>query len=140
MEILTGIDIIEVERIKENVETLGSMFLEKIYTEEEIKYSEARKVQKYQSYAARFAAKEAVFKAVSCLLRDKYEVSFKDAWIVNRQSGKPCVEFSSKLKEKIENSGFKIQSIDISLSHLKENAIANVCILIEKKEEKDENN
>ena len=58
MKIACGTDIIEIERIKENIENLGEKFLNKIYTEQEIQYCESKKVQKYQSYAARFAVKK----------------------------------------------------------------------------------
>lgn len=123
MKILTGTDIIEINRIKESIETLGENFKNKIYTEKEIAYCESKKNAKYQHYAARFAAKEAIFKAVSELLADKYEISWKDAEVLNDINGKPRVTiFNQKLKEKIEN-------IDISISHCKEYAIANVVIL-----------
>lgn len=123
MKILTGTDIIEINRIKESIETLGENFKNKIYTEKEIEYCESKKNAKYQHYAARFAAKEAIFKAVSELLADKYEISWKDAEVLNDTNGKPRITiFNSKLKEKIEN-------IDISISHCKEYAISNVIII-----------
>ena len=123
MKILTGTDIIEINRIKESIETLGDSFKNKIYTEKEIEYCESKKNAKYQHYAARFAAKEAVFKAVSELLADKYEISWKDAEVVNDINGKPRINiFNSKLNEKIEN-------IDISISHCKEYAVSNVIVI-----------
>ena len=70
MKIACGTDIIEIERIKENIENLGEKFLNKIYTKQEIQYCESKKVQKYQSYAARFAVKEAAFKAISFKLKE----------------------------------------------------------------------
>ena len=63
MRILVGTDIIEIERIRASIEKLGQPFLNKIYTEAEITYCENRGRKKYESYAARFAAKEAVSKA-----------------------------------------------------------------------------
>ena len=65
MEITCGTDIIEISRIKESIETQKEKFLNKIYTEKEIEYCESKKNQKYQHYAARFSAKEALFKAIS---------------------------------------------------------------------------
>ena len=65
MEIKTGIDIIEVNRIKESIEKLGDKFLNKIYTPLEIEYCNSKNKVKYQHFAARFAAKEAIFKALS---------------------------------------------------------------------------
>ena len=123
MKILTGTDIIEISRIKESIESLGDNFKNKIYTEKEIEYCENRKNAKYQHYAGRFAAKEAIFKAISELLDNKYEVSWKDAEILNDSQGKPRVTFTSeKLQEKIEN-------IDISISHCKDYAVCSVVLV-----------
>ena len=123
MKVLTGTDIIEISRIKESIENLGDTFKNKIYTEKEIEYCESKKNAKYQHYAGRFAVKEAIFKAISELLDDKYEISWKDAEILNDIQGKPRVSFKTKkIQQKIEN-------IDISISHCKEYAIANVAII-----------
>ena len=123
MKILTGTDIIEINRIKESIQSLGENFKNKIYTEKEIEYCEAKRNAKYQHYAARFAAKEAMFKAISELLNEKYEITWKDAEILNDINGKPKIGFTNKeLKEKIE-------SIDISISHCKEYAVANVVVI-----------
>ena len=62
MKITCGTDIIEIERVKESIENVGTKFIERVYTEKEIEYCESRKKQKYQHYAGRFAAKEAAFK------------------------------------------------------------------------------
>lgn len=123
MKILTGTDIIEINRIRESIESLGENFKNKIYTLKEIEYCESRKNSKYQHYAGRFAAKEAIFKAISELLNDKFEISWKDAEVLNDVNGKPKITFENKkLTEKIDN-------IDISISHCKEYAIANVIIV-----------
>ena len=125
MKILTGTDIIEIERIKESIENLENKFIKEIYTEKEIEYCERRRGAKYQHYAARFAAKEAIFKAISKLLNNKYEISWKNAEVLNDENGKPYVNFiNTNIIEKIED-------IDISISHCKDYAIANV-VLIEK--------
>ena len=123
MRVLTGIDIIEINRIKESIESLGETFKNKIYTEKEIAYCESKKNAKYQHYAGRFAAKEAIFKAVSELLDDKFEISWKDAEVLDNINGKPKITFKSKKLEE------KIESIDISISHCKEYAVANVVLI-----------
>ena len=123
MRILTGTDIIEINRIKDSIESLGDSFKNKIYTEEEIKYCESRKNAKYQHYAGRFAAKEAIFIAVSDFLDDKFVISWKDAEVLADENGKPRITFTSKKLEE------KIESIDISISHCKEFAVANVVII-----------
>ena len=124
MKILTGTDIIEIYRIRESIEDLGENFINKIYTKKEIEYCESKKKAKYQHYAARFAAKEAIFKAVSKLLSDKYEISWQNAEIINLEDGKPVVNFiNTNINEKIED-------IDISISHCKEYAVASVIFTV----------
>lgn len=123
MKILTGTDIIEIYRVKESIEDLGENFINKIYTKKEIEYCESKRNAKYQHYAARFAAKEAIFKAVSKLLNDKYEISWQNAEIINLEDGKPVVNLiNTNINEKIED-------IDISISHSKEYAVATVVLI-----------
>ena len=124
MRISCGVDIIEIERIKSNIEDInvGKKFLERVFTDKEIKYCESKKIQKYQHYAGRFAAKEATFKAISQLLEDKYSVCWKDFEVVNDKQGRPKINL---LNVNID----KIESIDISISHCKLYAIANVTVL-----------
>ena len=124
MKILTGTDIIEINRIKDSIQSLGDSFKTKIYTEKEIQYCESKRNAKYQHYAGRFASKEAIFKAVSELLDNKFEISWKDAEILNDENGKPRVTFMNK---KLED---KIESADISISHCKEYAISNVVVIL----------
>lgn len=122
MKITCGTDIIEIERIKESIEQLKDKFLERIYTENEIKYCESKKEQKYQHYAARFAAKEAAFKALSWKLKDKYSVTWKDIEVMNNKDGRPSLNILGIDLNDVE-------SIDISLSHCKQYAVANVSVI-----------
>ena len=124
MRILCGTDIIEIERIKKSIERSGSNFLNLIYTPKEIEYCESTRNAKYCHYAGRFASKEAIFKTVSALLPDKFGISWKDVQIVNDENGNPKIEF---LKGQFE----QIKSIDISISHCKEYAVANVTALVD---------
>ena len=121
MKISCGVDIIEIERIKESIQSIGDAFLERVYTKSEIEYCESKKMQKYKHYAARFAAKEAAFKALSEEVRDKYLISWKDIEVLNDCNGRPRLN--------ILNKDIKIESIDISISHCKEYAVANVVVL-----------
>lgn len=130
MQIKSGIDIIEVDRIKKSIEESGDGFIKRVYTEQEIKYCESKNKNKYQHYAARFAVKEAGFKAVSTLLKEKYSISWKNIETVNDENGKPGIKFVAVSKE-IEKELNKIVSIDVSISHIKECAIANVVTLIQ---------
>ena len=122
MKITCGTDIIEIKRIKESIDTLGDRFLNKIYTKKEIEYCESKKAQKYQHYTARFAAKEAVYKAVSIYLNDKYALNWKDAEIINNEQGRPQVKILKSIQQ--------IKEIDISISHCKEYAVANVVVVV----------
>ena len=122
MKITCGTDIIEIERVKESIENVGTKFIERVYTEKEIEYCESRKKQKYQHYAGRFAAKEAAFKAISKILDDKYSVCWKDFETINDGQCRPIIILHNINTEKIE-------SIDVSISHCREYAIANVVIL-----------
>ena len=110
MKISCGTDIIEIERIKEAIEKTGGKFINEIYTPKEIAYCESKKNAKYEHYAARFAAKEAVFKAV----------------VINQKNGKPQINWVSVNFPQIE-------SMDISISHCKKYASANVTILYKEK-------
>lgn len=124
MKLSCGTDIIEIKRIKESIEQLGDKFLERVYTKKEIEYCESKKSQKYQHYAARFAAKEAGFKAISSKLHNKYDIGWKNIEVVNDENGRPYIYFLD-----IEIN--EIQEIDISISHCKEYAIANVVVMWE---------
>ena len=122
MRVKTGIDIIEVDRIKSSIEKLGEKFLKRVFTEEEIKYCNNKNKMKYQSFAARFAAKEAILKAISGVLENKYDISWLNIEILNDENGRPNVKF-------IDYKLDLIDQIDISLSHIEEYAIAN-CVVI----------
>ena len=119
-----GTDIIEVSRIQDGIEKLKDPFIKKIFTKKEIEYCEKTGMMKYQHYAARFAAKEAIFKAVSSKLKDKYEINWQNAEILPDKYGRPNVNFI-KLPDYLMED---LEYIDISLSHIKEIAIATCCI------------
>ena len=123
MKVKCGVDIIEISRVKESIENLGENFLNRVYTKKEIEYCEGRGKSKYEHYAARFAVKEAVFKALSQMVKDKYSITWKDIETINDEQGRPKVDVLF-IKEK------KIEDIDVSISHCKEYAIANVVVLL----------
>lgn len=122
MKISCGTDIIEIERIKDSIEETNNKFLNRVYTKKEIEYCESKRAQRYQHYAARFAAKEAVFKAISVKLEDKYSICWKDIEIINDNQGRPSITLQGNIQKNIEQ-------IDISLSHCKEYATANVVVV-----------
>ncbi len=116
-----GTDIVSVSRIKKSIEELGEKFVKRIYTDEEISYCESRRMCKYESYAARFAAKEAVYKAISPT-KDQKGV-FTEVEVLNEETGKPYIILHGELKKVLEN-----KNIEVSLSHEKEFAVAMVVI------------
>ena len=122
MKVKCGTDIIEIDRIKESIESLGEKFLQKVFTLREIEYCESKKAQKYQHYAARFAAKEAVFKAISESLKDKYALGWCDYEIINNEEGKPTVKLIGVDLSNIED-------IDLSISHCKQYAVATAVVI-----------
>lgn len=127
MKVTCGVDIIEIERIRESIENIGEKFLKRVFTDREIEYCESKKGQKYQHYAGRFAAKEAAFKAISKELDDKYSVCWKDFEVINDKQGRPQINITNANTEKIE-------SIDISISHCKLYATANVVVVYKREE------
>lgn len=132
MKVTTGIDIIEVERIKEAIEEMADKFLNKIYTEQEIEYCNKSKSMKYQHFAARFAVKEAVFKAISdCDNLDKEDL-WKSIEVINKESGKPIINVE-KLKKKVGKTAdnIELKDVEISISHIKEYAVASAVAMFE---------
>ena len=127
MKVTTGIDIIEVDRIKKSIEELGDSFLNRIYTKNEIEYCNKSGVMKYQHFAARFAAKEAIFKAISESISGREDVMWKNIEVINIESGKPVINVD-KVKNNIKKTAnnLKLESIDVSISHIKDYAVASV--------------
>lgn len=119
-----GIDNIEVKRIKKQIDG-SSKFKEKIFTAKEIEYCESKK-NYAESFAARFAAKEAFLKAIGTGWSDGLQ--FKDIEILNDERGKPMVHLQGKAKQIILDN--EINNIQVSITHLKK--IASAIIIIEK--------
>ena len=126
MAIFCGTDIVSVERIKNSINELGDTFLKRIYTDEEISYCESRRMSKFQSYAARFAAKEAAYKALSPETAEG--VTWHDAEVKRNNNGKPVITFHGRLKEVALERGIESDEVDISLSHDDSFAIATIVI------------
>lgn len=116
-----GTDIVNVDRVRSSILELGDKFKKRIYTDEEISYCESRRMCKYESYAARFAAKEAVYKAISPDINQGGV--FTEVEVLNKENGKPYIVLHGELKKILGD-----RRIDVSLSHEKEFAIAMVII------------
>ena len=119
MAISTGIDIVNVERIRKIIEDKKVSFLQRVFSENEIQYCE-RKINKYQHYAARFAAKEAFLKA---LPQSSTHLALKDIE-VQKEFDAPSIRIKEQRKKNITMP----KSIALSISHEKEFAVAIVIL------------
>jgi holo-[acyl-carrier protein] synthase len=115
-----GVDILEIQRIQRSIDSLGEAFLEKIFTPEEIQYCTG-KHRAAQHFAARFAAKEAVSKALATGWRGDF--SWKDIEVMNDALGQPHITLYGSLKKTLANA-----SICVSLSHSESHVVAMVLI------------
>jgi len=121
-----GVDIIRVERMKEASERWGDKFLQRVFTDSEIRRCRMAR-DPHLSFAVRFAAKEALIKAVGTTAG----ASFKDIEVLNDELGKPYITVRGKLRVFFEIKG--IRKAHLSLSHEKEYGVASV--VLEKKAE-----
>lgn len=106
----TGVDITEVSRLRKAVEKWGNDFLLRVFTKEELENAKTRG-SLYQHLAGRFAAKEAIFKAMG-----DAKLNWRDVQILNDKEGKPCCRILNGRGKKID--------VHISISHVKTYATA----------------
>ena len=123
MIISIGIDIIEIARIRE-VLTRTPRFAERVFTAAEREYCDSRGAVAAQHYAARFAAKEAVLKALHTGWRGG--IGWQDVEVAALVSGAPFLIFHGTVKELFEASG--ATTAHLSMSHTSEHAIAEVVL------------
>ncbi len=119
----TGVDLAEVERIRKSIERYGDKFIHRIYTPAEIAYVE-RKANKFERYAARFAAKEAGMKAIGTGWRRG--VRWQDFEVANLPSGKPTLRLHGVAAKFAEKLGVK--NIALSITHTAELGMAHVIL------------
>ena len=117
----TGIDLAEVPRIRASIERYGDRFINRIYTEHERAYVQ-RKANKFERYAARFAAKEAGMKALGTGWR--CGVTWHDFEVANLPSGRPTLRLHGVAKAIADKMG--VTHISLSLTHTAENGMAFV--------------
>ena len=117
-----GIDILDVSRIKKAIED-SARFLNKLFTENEISYCKSKR-NKYQSFAARFVAKEAFLKALGTGW--SHGIAWTEIEVNKDPQGKPFIILSGKAKELFDKCG--CTSIHLSLSHTSKLAMASVII------------
>ena len=114
-----GTDIIECLRIAQMIERHGELFISRVYTEHEITYCAARKAAT-QHYAGRWAAKEAVLKALGTGWIKG--ISWRDVEVRNRNTGGPVVRLHGGAREVLERNG--IERVQLSISHCRSHATA----------------
>lgn len=117
MQYFLGTDIVEIGRIKEAVDRWGERFLNRVYTERELKLFR----NSTEDLAVRFAGKEAVFKTLN---PQHWFIPWRCVEIDSERSGKPFVNVYGVAKDRAAELG--IEAYEISLSHSRENAIAVV--------------
>ena len=113
----TGVDIIEIPRIKQVLDRYGQRFLKRVFTPDEIAYCRGRA----PNLAGRFAAKEAAMKALGTGVRG---VSWKDIEVVRAESGAPSVTLHGRAEERAVR--LRLIDISVSISHSREYAVAFV--------------
>lgn len=119
----TGVDLCEVDRIEKSIERFGDKFIKRIYTPGEIAYVE-RKANKFERYAARFAAKEAGMKAIGTGWR--LGVTWQDFEVANLPSGKPTLRFHGVAAKFAERLGVK--NVALSITHTAQLGMAHVIL------------
>lgn len=122
-----GIDIVEIKRLEKTSKKWGKAFLEKVYTAREITYSMSKRFP-YQHLAARFAAKEAIFKALGEV--EKEFVGWKNVEILNDANGKPAVHWHGDAEKTRKKRG--IAGAVVSLSHSDHYAVASAMLVFKK--------
>ena len=123
MIVSIGIDIVEVYRIRETL-TRTPRFAARVFTAKERAYCESKGAAAAQSFAARFAAKEAFLKAIKTGWRGK--ITWHDMEILNDADGVPHLEIKGEARRLLENLG--VNKIHISISHTSEHAVAEVIL------------
>jgi holo-[acyl-carrier protein] synthase len=119
----TGVDIAEVPRIRESIERFGDRFLHRIFTDGEIRYCE-KKATRFESYAARFAAKEAGMKALGTGW--SRGIRWRDIEVVRPKGERPTLQFHGEAAAVAARLGTK--NIALSLTHTSEQALAHVIL------------
>ncbi|MDZ7270547.1 MAG: holo-ACP synthase [candidate division KSB1 bacterium] len=118
-----GVDIIEIERVAEEIQRHGERFLKRVYAPEEVAYCE-EKSYRAQHYAVRFAAKEATFKALGTGWQDG--LSWQDVVLRNDAHGKPALALGGRARELAEQKG--VARAHVSVSHCRTYAAAVVVL------------
>ncbi|MDP6686259.1 MAG: holo-ACP synthase [Candidatus Omnitrophota bacterium] len=118
----TGVDIIEVSRVKKALDDWGEKFLNRVFTKRELKYARSKKFS-HENLAARFACKESVLKAFG---DTKIGAQLRNIEIINNEKGKPEVILHGEVKEFADKH--KLYKIEVSMSHTSNYAVSNAIL------------
>jgi holo-[acyl-carrier protein] synthase len=116
-----GIDLVDVARIGEMIDRHGDRFLQRCFTDVERAYCEASTKRRHEHLAARFAAKEAVLKALGTGWRDG--IAWTDIEVVREPSGRPTVKLTGEAANIASRLG--VQHWHVSLTHTETQAMAS---------------
>ena len=119
----TGVDLAEVLRIRASIERFAERFIDRIFTPAEIAYVE-RKANRYERYAARFAAKEAGMKAIGTGWR--HGVRWQDFEVANLPTGKPTLLLHGVAAHVANRLG--VHNVSLSLTHTSQVGMAHVIL------------
>jgi len=122
MIIGTGIDIIEVDRVKKALDDHGERFLQRVFTQRELDYVNTKKFP-CENLAARFACKESVLKAFG---DTRTGIQLKSIEVVNDAKGKPEIVLHGEAKEFADRNG--LDNIIVSMSHTSNYAVSNAVL------------
>jgi holo-[acyl-carrier protein] synthase len=123
MIVSTGIDIVEVYRIRDTI-TRTPRFLDRVFTKNERAYCEGKGEAAWQSYAGRFAAKEAFLKALKTGWRGK--VTWHDIEVVSDPNGVPLLNITGEAKKVLEKH--RANQVHLSIAHTADHAVAQVVL------------
>ncbi len=120
----TGIDLVEVARVRRSIERYGDRFLERIYTPLEIAYCRRKRYTAAESFAARFAAKEAGAKALGTGI--SFGVGWQEIEVRRRPGGQPVLVYHGRAAQCADSLG--VRHIALSLTHTADQAVAFVVL------------
>jgi holo-[acyl-carrier protein] synthase len=119
-----GTDLMETKRVQDSIDRYGERFLQRVYTAGEIAYCRRKKMNSAESFAARFAAKEAGAKALGTGI--SRGVNWKEFEVRREESGRPTLHLSGRAAELAEAMG--VRRVQLSLTHSREFAMAVVVV------------
>jgi holo-[acyl-carrier protein] synthase len=124
MVIGTGIDVVEIERVARSIERYGSRFLERVYTAAEIAYCQRKRRNAAESFAARFAAKEAGAKALGTGIG--FGVTWRELEVGREPAGRPLLLLHGRAAEIAASLGVRHSSL--SITHTRTQSMALVIL------------